>query len=106
MQIITQTTHFEAERDLLTYVEKKVGKIKSLERRVISAEVALRMENNGQVQDKIVEVKLHMPGTQLYTRQVSKQFEAAVEKAVDTLRSQIVRYKGRNNRNRRRGAAS
>lgn len=106
MLITTQTVHFEADPQLLSFVEKKIGKIRNVERRIISAEVSLRTENNGQIHDKIVEVKLHMPGTQLYTRQVAKQFEAAVEKSVDTLRSQIIRYKGRNSRNRRRGAVS
>lgn len=91
---------------MLAFIEKKIGKLSGLGSPVHSAEVTLRKESAQAIRDKVVEIVLAMPGTRLYTRQSGRNFEAAVERSVDTLRSQLMRYKGKSQAGRRRRAAS
>ncbi len=102
MNIKTQSVHFTADQKLIDFIDKKIGKLDGLGSHIIGVEVILKLENSGQIRDKVTEVKLNMPGNILFTKQVAKTFETAIEKSVDTLRTQITRYKGRNNQAKRR----
>ena len=107
MNIKTQSVHFTADEKLLTYIDKKVGKLDKLHGRILDAEVILQLENSGQIRDKIAEIRIKIPGTVLFTKQTAKTFETAVDKSVNTLRRQLVRYKERrSNVRKRRGAVS
>lgn len=106
MNVITQSVQFTAEDKLLQFIDRKVRRLSKLGSAVLRAEVTLRRERPGQVQDKVVEVQLDLQGTRLYTRQAGRSFEAAMEKALDTLRSQVTRFKGRHADARRRNADS
>ena len=56
MNIQIRSIHFTADQKLLDHVEKKVSKVERFFPKVISAEVSLKLENSGQVRDKIVEL--------------------------------------------------
>lgn len=106
MKVRTQTIGVSAEDHLLAFIEKKIGKLAGLGSPVHTAEVTLRREVTDAIRDKVVEVVLGLPGTRLYTRQSGRNYEAAVERSVDTLRSQLVRYKGKAQTGRRRRSVS
>jgi putative sigma-54 modulation protein len=44
-------------------------------------------------ENKMVEIKLNIPGTQLFAKEHSDSFEAAADLAVEALRRQIKKYK-------------
>ena len=106
MKIETQSIHFTADKKLLDFIEKKLNKLDTLNGSVQRAEVILRLENSGQVRDKIAEIKLHIPGASIFSKQTAKTFETAVEKSVSTLRRQILRFKERKGNARRRRSAT
>ncbi|MCB0695430.1 MAG: HPF/RaiA family ribosome-associated protein [Saprospiraceae bacterium] len=106
MKIETQSIHFTADQKLLDFIEKKLNKLDTLNGSVQRAEVILRLENSGQVRDKIAEIKLHIPGASIFSKQTAKTFETAVEKSVSTLRRQILRFKERKGNARRRRSAT
>ena len=60
---------------------------------IIGAEVFLRLENVQDDENKIAEVKLLIPGNDLFVKKQSKTFEEAVNKAIDTLNRQVTKYK-------------
>jgi putative sigma-54 modulation protein len=96
MVIQTQSLHFDADTKLLSFVDRKVGKLDTFFDRILHADVVLRLEKTGQVQDKIAEIKLNLPGTVLMAKQTCKSFEEAVGLASESLRRQLVRHKGKN----------
>lgn len=106
MKIETQSIHFTADQKLIDFIEKKLSKLDALNGSVQKAEVILRLENSGQVRDKIAEIKLHIPGASIFSKQTAKTFETAVEKSVSTLRRQILRFKERRGNARRRRSAT
>jgi len=95
MNIQTTAVHFDADQKLLTYVDQKVQKLAHFFERIVDASVFLKLENSGQVRDKVVEIKLNVPGETLIATETSKSFEAAVDLAVDNMKRQIKRHKQR-----------
>ena len=93
MTVRTESVQFKADEKLLEYIEKKLSKLDSFFDRIIDANVKLKLENSGQVRDKIAEVKLQVPGTTLFVSETNKTFEASIDLASDNLKRQLTKYK-------------
>lgn len=95
MEIRTTSIHFDADQKLLAFIDKKVGKLSQFFDRIIHANVYLKLENTGQVKEKIVELKINVPGDTLIASESSNTFETATDRVVDNMRRQLMRYKER-----------
>ena len=95
MDIRTQSIHFDADVKLLDFIDKKVGKLSTFLDRIVSADVIMKLEKTGQVQDKVVEVKLNVPGNVLLAKETCKSFEEAVGLCAESLRRQLLKYNGK-----------
>ncbi len=93
MKIQTQAVQFKADQKLIDFTEKRLNKLEQFFDRIISAEVYLKLENSGQVKDKVAEVRINVPGNTLITKETQKSFEAAIDAAADSLRRQIIKHK-------------
>lgn len=93
MNIHTQSVHFDADAKLLEFIDKKVEKLQVFFDRIIEADVFLRLEKNGQVQDKIAEIKLKVPGNVLIAKETSKTFEGSIDNSVAALKRQLIKRK-------------
>lgn len=93
MKITTEAIHFTADQKLLDYIDKKVGKLEQYFDKIIDAIVTLRLENSGQIKDKIVDIRLNVPGDTLYITEKSKTFETAVDSASAVMKRQLIKYK-------------
>ncbi len=94
MKVEVQTVAFKADQKLLDLVTKKVSKLGKYFDKVIDAEVYLKLDNKGaKVKDKVAEVKLNIPGNQLFAASQSKMFEEALDNAVSSVKRQLVKYK-------------
>lgn len=95
MKVHTEANHFNADDKLISFIERKLGKLDTFFDRIIEARVNLKLENSGQVKDKVAEVRLSVPGDVLVAKETDRTFEAAVDKLVDVLKRQLIRYKDR-----------
>lgn len=95
MKIKTQAVKFSADSKLIEFVDHKLSKLEQFYDRIISAEVMLKLENSGQVRDKIAEVRINVPGTVLITKETEKTFEASIDASVDSLKRQLIKHKGK-----------
>lgn len=93
MRVYTETVAFKADQKLIDYIERKLGKMDQFFDRIIDANVVLKLENAGQVRDKVAEVRIKVPGDVLIAKETRKTFEASVASAVEGLRRQLIRYK-------------
>jgi putative sigma-54 modulation protein len=93
MTVRTESVQFKADEKLLAYIEKKLSKLDSFFDRIIDANVKLKLENSGQVRDKIAEVKIQVPGSTLFVSETHKTFEASIDSAADNLKRQLKKYK-------------
>ena len=93
MKITVQSIRFDADKKLLDFIQKKANKLDQFYDRIISGEVYLRLENTEDVANKITEIKLTLPGTQLFAKEQCKSFEEGTDLAVECLRKQIEKHK-------------
>ncbi|HMN88531.1 MAG TPA: ribosome-associated translation inhibitor RaiA [Saprospiraceae bacterium] len=93
MRVYTEAVQFKADQKLIEFIERKLQKMEQYFDRIIDAQVVLKLENSGQVRDKIVEVRLNVPGDLLIVKQTNRTFEASVNSAVEVLKRLLLRYK-------------
>ncbi len=96
MKLQMHSIRFDADVKLLDFIQKKANKLDTFYDRIIDGEVFLRLDNDVQNENKIVEIKLNIPGTQLFAKERSKSFEAASDLAIQALRKQLKKYKEKN----------
>jgi putative sigma-54 modulation protein len=53
----------------------------------------MRLDKNEKNENKIIEIKMNVPGKTLFAKQQSDSFEAAADEAVEALRRQIKKFK-------------
>ena len=93
MNITVQSIHFSADKRLLDFIQKKADKLDTFYDRIISGEVYLKLENVEDEANKITEIKILLPGNQLFAKEQCKTFEEATDLAIESLRKQIEKHK-------------
>jgi len=93
MKVQMQSVKFDADQKLIEYIQKRVDKLDKIYERITDGEVIMRVEKSNPLQNKSIEFKINIPGEQLFVREKSRSFEAATDKAVDSLIRQLKKYK-------------
>lgn len=93
MKLQMHSIHFDADTKLLDFIQKRVDKLETFYDRFIDGEVFLRLDKNSNNANKIVEIKLNIPGNQLFAKEKSDSFEAGIDSASEALRRQIKKFK-------------
>jgi|SRR5699024_7865690 len=93
MKIRVEAVHFDADIKLIDFIKKKLSKIEQFYDQILDVSVSLKLENSGQVRDKIIEVLVYVPGDTIFVKEVDKTFETATDRVVDTLKRQIIKHK-------------
>jgi putative sigma-54 modulation protein len=81
--------HFDASNQLLEFINKKLSKLETFYDKIVEAEVFLKLETQQSVKDKVVEIKLHIPGKTLFVAKTTKTFEESADLAVQTVAEQL-----------------
>ena len=92
------SVHFDADQKLLDYVQKKVDKLETFYDRIVDGEVVMRLEkshlNRKEVfGNKSVELKINIPGQQLFMKESSITFEAAIDAVLERMSRQLKKQK-------------
>ena len=93
MKLQMHSIHFDADSKLLDFIQKRVDKLETFYDRFIDGEVYLRLDKDDQNENKIVEIKLNIPGNQIFAKERKDSFEAAADAACEALRRQIKKRK-------------
>lgn len=94
MKLNVQSIHFDADVKLISYIQKKLDKLDTFFDRIIDGEVYLRLNKDSESKEnKIVEVKINLPGTTLFAKETSSSFEAGTDMALEALKTQLKKYK-------------
>ena len=93
MKITVQSIRFDADKKLLDFIQKKANKLDLYSDKIINGQVYLKLENVEDEANKITEIKIALPGVQLFAKEQCKTFEEATDLAVECLRKQIEKHK-------------
>ena len=93
MKLQVSSLKFDADVKLLDFIQKKADKLETFYDKIIDGEVNMHLENSETKENKVVEIKLNVPGTSLFAKEQSRSFEAAADEAMEGLRRQLKRHK-------------
>lgn len=93
MDLQVHSLHFDADQKLIEFVNAKVGKLSQYFDKIVSADVILKIDNAGESDNKVAEIKLNMPGKELFAKKQCKSFEQATDLVCEALRRQVKRHK-------------
>ncbi|MFN4235415.1 MAG: ribosome hibernation-promoting factor, HPF/YfiA family [Bacteroidia bacterium] len=93
MDIKIQSIHFDADKKLIAFIEEKVKKLAKYHDGIIGAEVFLRLEKNSEKENKITEIKLLVPGSDVFAKRQCTTFEEATDLSVEAIATQLKKQK-------------
>ena len=94
MEITINSVHFTADKRLVDFVNKKVGKLDTFYDGILNAEVTLKVLKPEAARNKISEVKISIPANgYLFAKKQADTFEEATDLSVDALRKQLGKFK-------------
>ncbi len=93
MNVVIHPVHFDASTQLVDFINKKLAKLETFFDRIVETEVFLKLESKQNVKEKVVEIKVHVPGKTLFVTKSSKTFEQSTDLALQTLSLQLKKQK-------------
>ncbi len=88
-----QSIGFKAKEELTEFVTKKVNDLARFNESIFTSEVILKLDNNETGENKICEIRLMIPGNDLFAIRQCSTFEEATKQVVEALQKQIEKIK-------------
>ena len=93
MKININSVHFKTDTKLELFITEKLQKLANVYNDLIGSEVTLKLANVDNPDNKIIEIRLIVKGSDLFAKKQSKSFEEATDNAIDALKKQLIRHK-------------
>ena len=93
MKVNVNAVNFSADRKLVDFVQIRLNKLDKFYDKVVSTEVFFKIENTSDKENKIVEVKVNVPGDEFLVKKKCKTFEGAIELAAESLERRLIKRK-------------
>jgi len=93
MQVIIQSSGFKISDSLTAFINEKVGKLANYSQKIIRADVTLTIGAEGELQNNYCEIRLEVPGNDLFAKNHSSGFEQAITATVYDLKHMIEKSK-------------
>jgi len=93
MKITINSVKFKTDKRLEDLILDKVNKLSNHYNGVINSEVTLKLDNSEDHNNKVAEIKLFIPGSELFAKKQCRTFEDSIDQTVDALRTQLIKHK-------------
>ncbi|TVZ55694.1 putative sigma-54 modulation protein [Lutibacter sp. Hel_I_33_5] len=93
MKVYTQSVNFNADKELISFIDDKVGSLIKFHDKIVDSEVFLKVQHTSDKENKITEIKINIPGSELIVKKLTKSFEEGVSLGVESLKRQLKKSK-------------
>ncbi|UGU17073.1 ribosome-associated translation inhibitor RaiA [Sinomicrobium kalidii] len=93
MRVNMQSVNFTADGKLVDFIQKRMDKLENYYDRIVSSDVYLKVENTSVKENKVVEVKVHVPGDEFMVKKQCKTFEEGMDTAAGSLERVLLKRK-------------
>ena len=83
MKLQIHFIRFNSDYKLIKLIKKKLIKLETFYNRIIDGEVFLRIGNDESKINKIIEIKLNIPGDQLFAKERARTFEIGADEVTE-----------------------
>lgn len=93
MDIKINSVGFSASAQLEDFIQQKFAKLEKYNDAILSVDVALKLEKDDNLENKVVEVSVNIKGQDVFAKKNAKKFEEAVDELYDVIKRQLVKIK-------------
>ena len=93
MKVNVHAVNFTVDRKLVDFIQERMDKLEKYYDKIVSSDVFLKVDNTSDKENKIVEVKIHVPGDDLMVKKQCKTFEEAIDQSAESLERLLVKRK-------------
>ena len=93
MKVSVHAVNFAVDRKLVDFIQEKMDKLEKYYDKVVSSDVFLKVEKTSDKENKLVEIKINVPGDGFVVKKQCKTFEEAVDLATESLERLLVKRK-------------
>ena len=93
MKVNVNAVNFAVDGKLLDFIQQRMEKLGKYYDKIVSSDVFLKVENTSDKENKIVEIKINVPGDDFVVKKITKSFEEGIDLAVDSLERVLVKRK-------------
>ncbi len=93
MKVNVHAVNFNVDGKLVDFIQERVDKLEKYYDKVVSLDVFLKVEKTSEKENKVVEMKIVVPGDEFMVKKQCKSFEAAVEQSAESLERILIKRK-------------
>ncbi len=93
MKVNVHAVNFNVDRKLVGFTQARLDKLDKYYDKVVYSDVFFKLENTGNKENKIAEIKINVPGDEFIVKKQCKSFEEAVELAAESMQRLLVKRK-------------
>lgn len=93
MEIKISPVGFSSSSQLEEFIQKKIEKLGKYNDGILGVEVALKLEKDDHLENKVAEVSVSIKGQDVFAKKNAKTFEEAIDELYDVIKRQLVKIK-------------
>ena len=93
MKVSIHVVGFKFDAKLVAFIQERMDKLEKYYDKVVSSDVYLKVEKTGDKGNKVVEVKVNVPGDDFLVKKQCKTFEEAIELSAESLERSLLKRK-------------
>ena len=93
MKVNVQAVNFTVDRKLVDFIQERMDRMEKYYDKIVSSDVYLKVEKTSDKENKVVELKIHVPGDDFIVKKQCKTFEEAIELASESSERLLVKRK-------------
>ncbi|AWI25613.1 ribosome hibernation-promoting factor, HPF/YfiA family [Flavobacterium pallidum] len=93
MKVNVHAVNFTVDRKLVDFIQERMNKLEKYYDKVVSSDVFLKVEKTSDKENKVAELKIHVPGDEFLVKKQCKTFEEAVDLSIEAAERLLVKRK-------------
>ena len=93
MKVNVHAVNFTVDVKLVGFVQERMDRLEKYYDKVVSSDVFLKVEKTSEKENKIAEIKIHVPGDEFIVKKQCKTFEEAVEQSAESIERFLIKRK-------------
>jgi len=93
MKVNVHAVNFTVDKKLVDFIQERMDKLEKYYDKIVSSDVFLKVEKTSEKENKIAEIKIHVPGDEFLVKKQCKSFEEAVDQCGEAAERLLMKRK-------------
>ncbi|MSP84869.1 MAG: ribosome-associated translation inhibitor RaiA [Flavobacteriaceae bacterium] len=93
MKVNVHAVNFNVDGKLVGFIQERTDRLEKYYDKIISSDVFLKVKKTSEKENKIVEIKMLVPGDEFMVKKECKTFEEAIEQSAESLERLLTKRK-------------